>query len=276
MIKIVSDSSCNIQKMEGFHFTAVPMTIYTDERSFSDDENLNLTEMLDYLAQYKARSYTSCPNVEAWLQSFEGGTEIYAVTLTSTLSGTYNAAMTAKQLYEQEHPGVKVDIFDTKSTGPEMHLVLDKIAELVAAGGSFEENCKKIRAYMEHTSLFFALGSLHNLAVNGRVNKVVASAAGVLGIRIISRASEIGDIKPITKGRGEKRAAIKMYEEIVKAGYRGGKMKIAHIECPSIAEIFMERVRKDYPHADLECYCTTGLCGYYAEREGLMIGAELE
>ena len=61
MVRIVADSSCDLFTLDYEDFITVPLTVYTDERSFLDDENLNVTEMLDYLEKYKDRSYTSCP-----------------------------------------------------------------------------------------------------------------------------------------------------------------------------------------------------------------------
>ena len=169
MIKVIADSSCNIQDMEGVVFESVPMTIYTEEKTFQDDRTLNLRRMLEYLKNYKGRSYTSCPNLAEWMDAMEGGDIIYIVTVTSTLSGTYNGAMAARDMYLQDHPHAKIEVFDSKSTGPEMHLIVEKLSELIGQGLSFEEICRKTKEYMKKTSLYFALGSLHNLVENGRV-----------------------------------------------------------------------------------------------------------
>ncbi|MBR5337154.1 MAG: DegV family protein [Lachnospiraceae bacterium] len=275
MIKIIADSSSNMEGLDDVVFESVPMTIYTDEKSYKDDRSLNLRKMLDYLKNYKGRSYTSCPNIDEWVRAFEGGDIIYIVTVTSTLSGTYNAALAARNMYLEEHPDAKIEVFDSKSTGPEMHLIVEKLAELIKAGCGFEEVVLKTRLYMKKTSLFFALSSLHNLVENGRVNRLVASALGKLGISVIAKASIIGDIKAIAKARGEKKTVERIYEEIKKAGYHGGKIRICHVENESIALQFIKRVREEFKDADIQYYLSKGLCGFYAEQGGLMIGAEL-
>ena len=275
MIKIIADSSCNMEGLNDIVFETVPMTIYTDEVSYKDDKSLNLRKMLDYLKNYKGRSYTSCPNIDEWIKSFEGGDEIYIVTVTSTLSGTYNAALAAKNMYLEEHPSAKIEVFDSKSTGPEMHLIVEKLAELIKSGYRFEEVCLRTRLYMKKTSLFFALSSLHNLVENGRVNRLVASALGKLNISIIAKASSIGDIKAISKARGERKVVEKIFEELKRAGYHGGKIRICHVENESIALDFINRVREEFRDADIQYYLSKGLCGFYAERGGLMIGVEL-
>ena len=275
MIKVIADSSCNIQDMEGVVFESVPMTIYTEEKSFQDDRTLNLRKMLEYLKNYKGRSYTSCPNLAEWMDALEGGDEIYIVTVTSKLSGTYNAAMAAKEMYLQEHPHARIEVFDSKSTGPEMHLIVEKLSELIGEGRSFEDVCRKTKEYMKKTSLYFALGSLHNLVENGRVSKLVASALDVLGISIIAKASAIGDIKAIARARGEKKIIERIYQELKKAGYHGGKLRICHVMNESFALKFIQRVKADFANADIKYYLSKGLCGFYAEQGGILIGVEI-
>ena len=105
--KIVADSSANLLTLDGIDFQSCPLVIRTNEREFVDDENLNVEEMADYLKTYKGKSGSACPGVGDYLAAFEGYDEIYCVTITSVLSGSYNAAMTAKQQYEEDHPELK-------------------------------------------------------------------------------------------------------------------------------------------------------------------------
>lgn len=276
MTRIVADSSCNIKTLENTDFISVPMTLYTDDVTYADDETLNLEEMVSYFEKYNGRSYTSCPNVEAWLNAYEGADTVYVVTLTSALSGTYNSAMAAREIYLSEHPDAKIEVFDSKSTGPEMHLIIEKIASLVKQGCDFEEVCTKTRRYMATTKLIFALGSLHNLSQNGRVNKMIASAVGVLGVSIIAKASDEGDIKPISKARGEKRIVSKLIDEMEKLGYKGGKVKMCHILNENVAIALANSLKEKFEKVEIEFYKATGLCSYYAERGGLIVGLETE
>jgi len=276
MTKFVADSSCDMLEYEGVNFEIASLDIFTDEVRYTDDADINITEMLDMLASYKGRSYTACPGVEAWLKAFEGGDRIYVVTLTSGLSGTYNSAVVAKDIYLQDNPDAQIEVFDTLSTGPELRLVVEKLIELDSQGLSFEEVCKKAREYMKKTRLFFSFISLHNFAQNGRVSKVVAAAVSVIGISIIGTASEEGTIDPISKCRGEKKVLAKLMDEFDKAGYKGGKLRICHVENEELAEKIIALVKEKYPDADAFSYKARGLCSYYAERGGVIIGCETE
>lgn len=274
MLKIVSDSSCDRPEIPGLEAGYVPMVMSTDERSFRDDETLVLTDMLDHLAAYKGRSYTACPSVDAWLEAFAGADQVLAVTITSGLSGSYNSAMAAKQLYQQENPNAKVHIFDSLSTGPEMRLLLEKLKEWKNEGLSFEEMVEKGTAYQKHTRLFFILQSVHNLAQNGRVSKVAAAAVGVLGIRIVGTASTEGTLEQLAKHRGDNKALREMIEQLKNAGFVGGRIRITNVDNPGLAEKFSALVRENWPEADIAMASSSGLCGYYAERGAIMAGIE--
>ena len=105
--------------------------------------------------------------------------------MTSALSGTYNSARVAMEMVKAEHPEKKIDLLDSLSTGPEMRLLVEKLEELIQdASLDFDAVCAKIREYKTHTKLFYVLQSLHNMAENGRVSKLVAGAVDILGMTI--------------------------------------------------------------------------------------------
>ena len=274
MIKYVTDSSCDTINYDGIDVAVAPLRIYTSERDFVDNENLDVHEMIEYLLSYKDRSYTSCPSTESWLQAYEGGDEIYVITLTSNISGTYNSACAAKEEYIKAHPQARILVVDTLSTGPEMRLILEKIIEWKKEGKTFEEISKYVEDYKKTTRLFFAFKSLHNFAQNGRVNKVLASMIAKLNISIIGTASEKGDIEPQIKCRGINNVLTRLTEELTKAGFHGGKLRICHIENKELAEKLGQKIKDLYPETDLCIYPARGLCSYYGERGGIIIGCE--
>lgn len=274
MIKIVADSSCDRPNISGMTVVYSPLTMSTEERSFVDDDTLDVHEMLDYMASYKGRSYTACPSVDAWLSAFEGGDEIYAATITSGLSGSYNSAMAARDLYLQSHPQAKVHVFDTLSTGPEIFLLLEKLRDLTAAGLPFEQVVEHAAAYLKKTRLFFVLQSLHNLSQNGRVSKVVAAAVGVLNIRIVGTASKEGTLEQLAKSRGDNKAVKELLSQLENAGFAGGKIHITNAENPALAQRFADMVKEKWPQSELTMAPSSGLCSYYAERGSIMVGIE--
>lgn len=272
--KIVADSSCDMWELNGVDFAVAPMTISTDNKHYVDNQELDVHLMSEDLAKYKGVSHTACPSVGSWLDCYEGYDEVFVVTLTGAMSGTYNSAMTAKGIYEEENDNVKVHVFDSLSTGPEMRLLIEKLKEMIEEDLPFEEIVEKGQDYLKHTRLFFALKSLHNFAMNGRVNKAVASAIGVLNISIFATASEEGTIQQISKCRGEKKVVKSMIEHLENAGYHGGKVRISHADNLKLAHSVRDKILELYPHADIIVYPMGGLCTYYAEIGGLLVGCE--
>nr|WP_027872419.1 DegV family protein [[Eubacterium] cellulosolvens] len=273
-MRIISDSSCDILTLQDAEFTAVPLEIYTDERRFVDDDNIDVHELLDYLEKYKGRSYTACPSSQCWLDAFQDSEEIYIVTMTSGLSGTYNSAECAKKMYQETHPNAKILIVDTLSTSAEQLLVIEKIRDLKREGKSFEEIEKEVSVYTKKTHLFFAFESLHNFAQNGRVPKLLAQAIGVLGISIIGMASEEGKVEPIGKCRGKKKVIANLISQLVNVGYKGGRVNVTHVENRELADAFCEKLREQFPAAEVAIHPARGLVAYYGERGGMIVGCE--
>lgn len=280
MYHIVADSGCDIFEMEGVSLATAPLTISTDKDDhFVDDETLNVETLVDFLHAHKGKSFTACPSTGTWLKAFEladGSVpdELYIVTLTSGLSGTYNSANVAKDIFLESHPETKAIVIDSLSVGPEMRLIMEKIRDMKQAGCSFEEVAAAMKKYVSDARLLFAFKSLHNLAQNGRVNKVVAAAAGALGITVYGCANEVGQIESHGKARGDKRVVASLYKEMLNAGYHGGKVRITHVFNPELAGKMAETIREGFPDADICYYPVRGLCSYYCERAGMVIGYE--
>ena len=167
--KIVVDSSSNLYELPGAEFACVPLKIVTDEQEYLDDGHLDAVGMAQTLRDYKGKTTTSCPNVADWLAAYEGAEQVFAVTITGTLSGSYNAALLAAEEYKADHPEARVFVLDSLSAGPECRLLAERLQQLVESGMDFDAVCEEILAYKKHTHLLFSLESLANLARNGRV-----------------------------------------------------------------------------------------------------------
>lgn len=272
--KIVADSSSNIRTLDGVTFESVPLKIITKEKEYVDTADLDLVQMVADLKAYKGTSGTSCPNMLEWMEAFGDAQGVFAIAITSNLSGSCNAAQQAAAEYMEAHPGRKVCVLDSLSAGPELRLIAEKVRTGIEAGLAFEEIEANTRAYMKHTHLLFTLRSLNNLARNGRVNPAVAKIAGVLGIVIVGKASDVGTLQQMHKCRGEKRAIDTLYKEMKAHGYAGGRVRIGHNMNPEGAQELCSVIRAEFPEADISVEQSAGLCLFYAEEGGLMVGYE--
>ena len=274
MKRIVVDSSASLYALDGIDFAAVPLKIVTDEREYLDDGTLDAVEMATTLRTYKGKTSTSCPNIGDWLEAYEGADEIYAITITGTLSGSCNAAQLAAEEYQAEHPGAQVFVLDSLSAGPELVLLAEHIRALIEEGREFDEVCEEMLRYRHHTHLLFSLESLANLARNGRVKPAVAAVARMLGIRVIGQASDAGDLEVLCKTRGEHGALERMVLEMKAHGLTNGRVHIDHCCNAAAAERLKHMVHAVFPEAKVEVGSCGALCSYYAEYGGLMVGYE--
>ncbi len=272
--KIVADSSADLTSFSGIPFASAPLKIVTSQKEYVDDATLDVEKMVDELAQYRGKSHTSCPSPADWESAFADAENVFCVSITSALSGSFNAAQTAKRDYEEVHPARKVFVIDSLSAGPELRLIIEKLKEHIDLGKTFEEICHAIAEYTQRTGLLFMLASMNNLANNGRVNPFVAKAAGLLGIRVVGKASDKGELETLEKCRGEKRALSCVLEQMRSLGHMGGKVRIGHIRNESAAHILKDMILSEFSNTDVEIYRSRGLCSFYAERSGLMIGFE--
>jgi len=272
--KIIADSSADLLELEGAEFQSVPLKIITSQKEYVDDASLDVEAMIADLLKYKGTSKTSCPNVGDWKNAFGDAENIFAVTITSNLSGSYNSAALAMNDYLAEHPDRSGYVIDTLSVGPESVLIVEKLRELISSKLHFEEIKNKIIEYKTKTHLIFSLDSLRNLANNGRVSFAVAKIAGLLGIRIVGKASDEGTLEITDKARGTDRALSDILKNMLSTGYTGGKVRIHHCQNIGAAEKLSSMIKEKFQKATIFIQETRGLCSFYAEAGGLLVGYE--
>lgn len=273
-IRIAADSSCNLLTLSGADFVSVPLTIRTETEEFRDDAALDVDAMVSALRSTKGRSYSACPNVADWERAFGEHGDVIAFPITSTLSGSYNAACAAKRSCEERDPSRRICVMDTLSAGPEIALFIEKACAELRSGADFDDLCKTLEAYSRRTHLLFALESMHNLAQNGRISRLAATMAGVLGIRAVGQASAEGTLEMLGKCRGSRKTQQFLLNEMERLGYRGGSVRIGHCQNEALAQALCSELRQRFPEADIQSSPLRGLCSYYAERGGIMLGFE--
>ena len=272
--KIVMDSAGDLKELSGVAYANVPLKILAGDREFVDSDEATVDDMIDFLKTHKGSASTACPGVGEYIEAFGDAQEVYCVTITSGLSGSYNAAAAAAREYQEAHPNRKIHVFDSLSAGPEMLLLTEKIRELIQQGIPHEKLVDKVKEYQQKTRLAFSLESLRNLANNGRVPTVVAKAVGILGIRLLGKASDEGTLQPTGKARGEKKVVPEMLKFLKEMGYAGGKLRIAHCRNEKAAGELKAALLAQFKNADISIGRTGALCSFYAEEGGMLVGFE--
>ncbi|MBQ3181716.1 MAG: DegV family protein [Clostridia bacterium] len=272
--KIVADSSSNVYNLDDFNYDYVPLTVSAGDKEYVDTPETDAFLMARKMKASTEKTRTSCPNIYDWQKSFSGADNVFTVTITSNLSGSYTAAVNAKKLYCENNKNTNIHIIDSLSAGPELRLIIEKLCDLIKSRLEFSQIVEKIEEYKKRTHLLFCLESLTNLAKNGRVSPAVAHLAGLFGVRVIGTASEVGTLEALSKPRGEKKALATLYEYIKSKGFSGRKIRIAHCDNFPFAEALKNLIIRDFPKSDIKIEPCGALCSYYAELGGILVGIE--
>lgn len=276
--KIVVDSGCDLIELETnpetIAFERVPLTLCVGKEVFIDNSELDIDGMMAAMNQSAQATTSSCPSPDAFLQAYHGAENVIAITITGTLSGSHNSARLAKEMLLEENPDVNIHVIDSLSAGGEMDLMVLELERLINQGLTFEGVVEAIETYTNQTGLLFVLAKVDNLVKNGRLNKLVGAVVGLLNIRMVGCASSDGKLELLQKARGQKKAVNALVEELQKAGYKGGKIIIAQRNNAKICQQLTEKLQSLYPSVSITTYPTSGLCSFYAEEEGILLGFE--
>ena len=277
---IVSDSSCEIRELEnpapGVQFALVPFKIRVGEREYVDLATLNTQQMLQAMTDYNGASTTACPSPEEWAEYFLQADNVFALTISSNRSGSYNAAMAAREMVLEEHPEKKICVIDSKSTAGAMVLLIRKAKALMEAAAGpedFESICDQLRLYQAALRTCFTLENFDNLIKNGRMRPLVGTLLHSLGIHVIADATPQGTIHVADKARGE----AKTYKAITalmrqSKDCTGAEVVISHCENLSGALKLKQQILEDLPVHSVDILPCRGLTSFYAMEKGLILG----
>ncbi|NQJ71264.1 DegV family protein [Streptococcus suis] len=277
--KIVADSGCDYRQLNNLapdtEFVSVPLTIQIGADTFVDQADLDIDKMMEVMYASSEAASSACPSPQAYQTAFEGAENVVVITLTGGLSGSFNAARVARDMFVEEHPEINIHLIDSLSAGGEMDLIVDEINRLIATGLEFDELVQAITAYQENSKLLFVLAKVDNLVKNGRLSKLLGTVVGLLNIRMVGEASSEGKLELLQKARGHKKSVIAAFEEMKKAGYNGGRIVMAHRNNAKFFQQFSDLVKAEFASAIIEEVPTSGLCSFYAEEGGLLMGYEI-
>ncbi len=279
MIKIVADSGCDIldvfRSEEFTKFESVPLKLIVDDVEYIDDETLDVDKFLEIMEKSKSGSKSAAPSPHDYLKAFGDAEEIYVVTISSKLSGSYNAANVAKQMYEEEFPNRTVHVFDTKSATAGQTLTVLKLNEYIKNELPKINIIQEVNKTIDRINLYFILNKYDNLVKNGRMNPFIAKFASSLSIKPICAAQD-GEIALVEKARGSK-AYSKLVKLISEKEQQINDIKsefsvvITNVKCKEIAENIKKALEEKVKIKDIHIVEPTCLCANYGERNGIMV-----
>lgn len=275
MYRLIGDSCTDVtdEIFKNTDLNLVPLTIQIDDEIIIDDKNLDTKQLLEKMANCPNAPTSACPAPEAYMNLYGGEEDVYVVTLSAKLSGSYNSASVAKHMYLEENPKKNIAIIDSKSASVGQTLIILKIKELIEQGLSFEEVVEGAEKFRDEMQTKFVLESLENLRKNGRLSNMKALIVNALNIKPIMRSTGEGEIEKMDQARGVKRAIDRLIESVEKDVEHPENriLGITHCNNPERAQYIKEELMKRVPFKDVVVVSTAGISTVYASDGGVIV-----
>lgn len=275
--KIIVDSCCELpENLESDNrLQIVPLELEVGDYRIMDDENFNQRDFLNRVAEYAGCPKSACPSPEKFLSAYRDDAErVYVITLSSHLSGSYNSAMLAKNLYGEEDRAKQIHVFDSESaSGGETQIVL-KIIELEEKGLDFEDIVEKVERFRSSVRTYFVLDNLETLRKNGRLSGVKAMVASTLNIKPIMAGCK-GKILQKAQSIGMKKALSRIGEMLV-SELKDAKDRcliISHCNAPERAEFIKKLILARTQFKQVIILNMRGISSLYANDGGVIVTA---
>ena len=249
----------------------VPLSIQVGLETVIDDSTFRQKELLQKMRAWPDAPKTACPSPSTYLDQFSDGADNYVVTLSAPLSGSYNAAMQAKAIYEEEGGTGNVHVFNSRSAVSGQAQIALLVMELAGGGMSFDQVVERVEAYISRMKTLFVLENLDNLRKNGRLTKMQALITGALRVKLLCGATREGEIEKLGQGLSIRQTLARMVSRMAEdADHAGRRLIITHCNCPERAEHVRELVQKRCRFGEILITAAGGISTVYAEDGGIV------
>ena len=275
-IKIIADTSADFtaEEAKAMDIAFVPFAIDAGKNTYIDDDELNLDALYADMQASQEPTRTGCPSPYNYKEAIlgTGSDEIFVVTISSKLSGSYNAAKTAVEEVKREHPEKKIALIDSKSASAGTANVVNFIRKRAEEGKDFDAIEREIRDFADKQSTFFILESMDNLIKNGRIPKLAGKAVNVLNMKPIMRGED-GAIGLFQINRGFKKSLAKLAKEVIRINAEKSVefITISHSHAEEKAKLFKSYIQDEIQTATIRIVQTKGLSSVYADFGGIVV-----
>lgn len=277
--KIIVDSPCDFTpEMKTWTNIAVaPLSLEVGDYTTYDDENFDQEDFVKRMRAYADAAKSACPSIESWMKALEGDEdEVYMLTITANLSGTYNSAMQAAAIYNEEvNPNKKIHVFDSKATAGKETIIALKIRELAETGMAFEQVITEITKFIERSFLYFCFDDFENLRKNGRMSNLQSTVLNALRVKLILKETD-GVIDKLTQDISINRAINKLTDIVIKelagSDTQNNRLVVSHCMCPERGKQVFDKITKAYKFKEAHLMGMGGLNTLYTNEGGVLIG----
>ena len=279
--RIIADSCCDrtSEMSQWGNITFVPLTLEIGDYTILDDENFDQQDYINKTLEFNGVAKTACPSPDAWATAVDcNEDDLYIITITDKLSGTYNSALQGVEFYKEEHPECKknIHIFNSLATSGIETLVAEHIKQLADSGKDFDAVVADTEDFIvNHTALYFCLESLDVLKKNGRMFAVAASVLKKLRIKMIFERTTQGNITLAGQDIAMNRALVKMANLITESlsgvDASDKRLIISHVCCEDRAKLLADKIAANVKFGSVEILKCSGLNSTYASNGGIIV-----
>ena len=277
-IKIITDGSCDLshEVLNKFNINVVPLGVSFGEEHYTAGVDIDNKEFYAKMKDSKELPKTFCPSPENFCKEYQCEEDkIIVIALSSKLSGTYNSASLARDLYLSEHKEKDIRVIDSMTGSIGAGLLLIKAAKMISEGKDIDEIVEAIENLKEKISFYGTLETLENAIKGGRINPLAGKIIGALNFKAIVQIKD-GVVKPIDKARGESNS-IKKVANYITSSIEDTKDKILclmHANCPEKAHKLLSIIEKTHKFDEVYISEVGPVMGTYTS-EGGVLGAVL-
>jgi DegV family protein with EDD domain len=273
--KIVGDSCLDLtdEMKRDPRFEIVPLTLQVDDWMVVDDAHFNQLEFIDRVKKSPNCPKSACPSPEAFKKACEcDADDVFVITLSSHLSGSYNSARLGRELYVEEHGEKNILVIDSESASAGETQLANAIVEMYNQGMNFAQVSEAILKMRDEQKTYFVIDSLEPLRKNGRLTGLQAFFATALNIKPVMGA-EHGVIVKLDQARGLNKAYARMGDIGVRAAGETEKMRvtIAHCNCLDRAKQVKAELEKRAKFLEIVITETAGVATLYAGDGGIVM-----
>ncbi|NLK20536.1 MAG: DegV family protein [Epulopiscium sp.] len=252
---IISDSSCDLPDslINEYNIELIPFYTSFDQNAYYKERvELTFKDFYHTLRNQNVFPKTSLPSVDDYMKTFTSYIKenkgVICFCLTSKFSGSYQAAINAKNILLEEFPDAKIEVINSIQATAGQGLVVLQAAKMQKDGYTMEDTIEKIEILKETARITFFVDTLEYLEKGGRIGKVGALIGGVLNFKPLIVVKD-GELNPYGKIRGRKKALkkiIEMAEEIIKDDFSNYDFCIAHGDCIDEAHNLKEMLEEEF------------------------------
>ncbi|PTM59119.1 DegV family protein [Desmospora activa] len=250
-VQVITDSTADIPRhlVEELNISIVPLKVHLEGKSYLDGVDIQPQEFYEKLKAATELATTSQPSPIDFVEEYreaakDGDTDIISIHLSSALSGTYQSALLAQSMVEDEF---KVTVIDSKEASYAIGIMVVEVAKAAKEGKSLDECVAIANEIRENIQLYFLVDTLEYLQKGGRIGKASSVVGSLLNIKPILSVSDEGEVTPVDKVRGKNKATARIFETLQEKAPNGARLgAVMYTDNQEEGERWAEKIKKTF------------------------------